>query len=115
MRSAREERPRSLLARWVEERGASSLVAELARLGDAVILDSRVLMAAIAGSSDDGLWPGAEERFGADFGDGARITTPWLHELVEAAAASSAPFLMGGHTLVSDGLHLLVEAAWAGR
>ena len=115
MRSAREERPRSLLARWVEERGASSLVAELARLGDAVILDSRVLMAAIAGSSDDGLWPGAEERFAADFGDGARITTPWLRELVEAAAASSATFLMGGHTLVSDGLHLLVEAAWAGR
>jgi hypothetical protein len=115
MRSARDDRPRSLLGRWVEERGSDALVSELATLGDAVILDSRVLMASIAGSAEAERWPPAEERFAADFGDAARIGTPWLRELVEAVVASSVPFVLGGHTLVSDGIQLLVEAAWAGH
>jgi len=115
MRSARDDRPRSLLGRWVEERSAASLVSELSRLGDAVILDSRVLMASIAGSAEAERWPPAEERFAADFGDAERIGTPWLRELIEAVIDSSVPFLLGGHTLVSDGLQLLVEAAWAGH
>jgi hypothetical protein len=115
MRSARGDRPRSLLGRWVEERGAASLISELASLGDAVILDSRVLMASIAGSAQAERWPPAEERFASDFGDAGRIGTPWLRELVDAASASRVPFLLGGHTLVSDGLQLLVEVAWAGH
>jgi hypothetical protein len=115
MRSARDLRPRSLLARWVEERGAASLVTELARLGDAVILDTRVLMAALAGSSQLAAWPPAEERFASDFGDPQPVATPWLRELVEAANAAPVPFLLGGHALVSDGLRLLVAAAWLGR
>ncbi|MDP9273002.1 MAG: hypothetical protein M3O93_05640, partial [Chloroflexota bacterium] len=115
MRSARGDRPRSLLGRWVEERGAASLISELARLGDAVIIDSRVLMASIAGSAQAERWPPAEDRFASDFGDAGRIETPWLRELVDAASASPVPFLLGGHTLVSDGLQLLVEAAWAGH
>jgi hypothetical protein len=115
MRSARGDRPRSLLGRWIEERGAASLISELATLGDAVILDSRVLMASIAGSAQAERWPAAEERFASDFGDAGRIGTPWLRELVDAASASRVPFLLGGHTLVSDGLRLLVEVAWAGH
>jgi hypothetical protein len=115
MRSARGDRPRSLLGRWIEERGAASLISELATLGDAVILDSRVLMASIAGSAQAERWPAAEERFASDFGDAGRIGTPWLRELDDAASASRVPFLLGGHTLVSDGLQLLVEVAWAGR
>ena len=115
MRSARDGRPRSLLARWVEERGAGSLVAELAAMGDAVILDTRVLMAATSGSAESRAWPAAEERFASDFGDAKGITTPWLRELVEAADAASVPFLLGGHALVSDGIRLLLAAAWLGR
>ena len=115
MRSARTARPRSLLARWVEERGPSSLVEELSRLGDAVVLDSRVLMAALAGSSDAAAWPPEEERFASDFGDAGHIATRWLAELTAAAAAASVPMLMGGHALVSDGLRLIVAAAWQGR
>jgi len=57
----------------------------------------------------------ARERFASDFGDAARIGTGWLRELVEAASAASVPVLLGGHALVSDGLRLLVEAAWLGR
>lgn len=115
MRSARGGRPRSLLARWVEERGAASLVSELGSLGDAVILDSRVVMAGLSGSSETRSWPPPEERYASDFGDVAPIATPWLRELVEAAAGSRVPILLGGHALVSDGLRLVLAAAWLGR
>jgi hypothetical protein len=115
MRSARDAVPRSMLADWMDRLGPADLVNELATLGDAVILDSRVLMAARAGSSEATTWPPAEERFASDFLDATPVTTPWLSELTEAAAASSVPFLLGGHALVSDGLRILVDAAWLGR
>ncbi len=115
MRSARGARPRSLLAGWIERHGPADLVARLASLADAVVLDTRVLTAARTGSADASAWPPEEERFASDFGDVARVATPWLRELTEAAAASSGPVLLGGHALVSDGLRILVEAAWLGR
>ena len=117
MRSARAPArpPRSVLATLMARSSPSELVAELAVLGDAVILDTRVLMASVAGSSDAAAWPPDEERFASDFGDHARIATPWLRELTEAAADASVAFLFGGHALVSDGLRLIVAAAWQGR
>ncbi|MEP6681556.1 MAG: hypothetical protein ABJB65_08770 [Chloroflexota bacterium] len=115
MRSARSARPRSILAALMERSSPGELVGELSRLGDAVILDSRVLMAARGGSADASSWPPEEDRFAADFGDAPRIATAWLRELVEAAAGAPVPWLMGGHALVSDGLRLLVEAAWQGH
>ncbi|HEX7196464.1 MAG TPA: hypothetical protein VF364_06480 [Candidatus Limnocylindria bacterium] len=117
MRSARDpdSHPRSILAALMRRSSPTDLVEELARLGDAVILDTRVLMAALAGSSDAGHWPPEDERFASDFGDYARVQTPWLRELTEAAASASVPFLFGGHALVSDGLRLVVAAAWQGR
>ncbi len=117
MRSARGSGavPRSILAALMARSSPSELVAELARLGDAVVLDTRVLIAAVAGSSDAGTWPPEEERFASDFGDASRVETPWLRELVAAAEGASVPFLFGGHALVSDGLRLIVAAAWQGR
>lgn len=117
MRSARGagDRPRSILEAVLRRSSPAELVDELARLGDAVVLDSRVLMAAVAGSAHSDGWPPEEERFASDFGDASRVATPWLRELTEAAAASSVPFLLGGHALVSDGLRLIVAAAWLGR
>jgi hypothetical protein len=115
MRSARDAVPHSLLADWTQRLGPADLVAELASLGDAVILDSRVVMAARAGSSDASAWPPAEERFASDFLDPAPVATPWLAELTQAAAEATVPFLLGGHALVSDGLRILVDAAWLGR
>lgn len=117
MRSARggTDRPRSLLAALMARSSPSELVAELARLGDAVVLDTRVLMAAVAGSAEAEAWPPEEERFASDYGDAVRIATPWLRELTEAAASAPAPFIFGGHALVSDGLRLIVAATWQGR
>jgi hypothetical protein len=114
MRSAPAGRPRSLLGTLMARSSPADLLAELAGLGDAVIVDSRVLMAAVAGSSRTEDWPAAEERFASDFGDAAGIETGWLRELTEAAAGASVPVLMGAHALVSDGLHVLVQAAWTG-
>ncbi|MEO8246708.1 MAG: hypothetical protein ABI622_06255 [Chloroflexota bacterium] len=116
MRSARGTgRPRSLLAALMGRSSPADLVAELATLGDAVVLDSRVVMAAVGGSADAAAWPPEEERFASDFGDHARVATPWLAELTRAAAEASVPVLLGGHALVSDGMRILVGAAWAGR
>jgi hypothetical protein len=115
MRSAPDARPRSLLADWASRLGPADLVRELAELGDAVILDSRVVMAGLAGSSDAAAWPPEEERFASDFLDAAPVATPWLAELTAAAAGAQVPFLLGGHALVSDGLRILVGAAWLGR
>ena len=115
MRSTRDAAPRSLLADWMERLGPADLVGELGSLGDAVILDTRVLMAAQSSSSDAAAWPPGEERFASDFLDAGPVETPWLKELTEAAAGSSVPFMLGGHALVSDGLRILVEAAWLGR
>ena len=116
MRSARDTgRPRSLLAAFMARSSPADLVAELAALGDGVVLDSRVVMAAVGGSADAAAWPPEEDRFASDFGDAGRIATTWLRELTAAAAAASVPVLLGGHALVSDGMRILVGAAWAGR
>ena len=112
MRAAPANRPRSILADWVTERGPASLVERLTDLGGAVILDSRVVMAALIGSSDSDLWPSPEERFASDFADPSPIETGWLRELTTAAASASVPFVFGAHTLVSDGLRILTDAAW---
>jgi hypothetical protein len=116
MRSARRSaRPRSMLTAFMERTSPAELIAELSRLGDAVVLDTRVLMAALAGSADAAAWPPEEERLAADFGDASRVATPWLRELTEAAASAPVPVLFGGHALVSDGLRIIVRAAWQGR
>lgn len=115
MRSARDHVPHSLLADWVQRLGPADLVSELATLGDAVILDSRVLMASLAGSPDAAAWPPEEERFASDFLDRGGVATGWLGDLTAAAADATVPVLLGGHALVSDGLRILVDAAWLGR
>ena len=117
MRSGRGsgQRPRSILGALMARSSPAELVAELTPLADAVVLDTRVLMASLAGSAEASEWPPEEDRFASDFGDHARLATPWLRELTEAAAASSVPFLFGGHALVSDGLRLIIAAAWQGR
>ena len=117
MRSARGtgEAPRSLLGSFMKRTSPADLIAELATLADAVVLDSRVIMAAVAGTADAAGWPPVEERFASDFGDANRVRTPWLRELVEAAASAPVPILLGGHALVSDGMRLIIAAAWQGR
>ena len=98
--------PRSLLGRLLDEVGPQRFAAELASLGDAVVLDTRVLLAH-AGSAAT-----REDRFQSDLLSPDRICDPWLRDLTAALAAASVPVLLGGHSLVSGGLMALADQAW---
>lgn len=98
---------RSLLGYHLEVVGMRRFFETLATLGQAVFLDSRVIMA------HRGLWPPAADRFYSDLRQPEQIADPFVRELTEAAIAAPVPVIMGGHSLVSGGMIALVEAAWA--
>ena len=58
------EMKKRMLAAFMARTSPAELVAELSGLGDAVVLDTRVLMAARAGSADATTWPAEEDRLG---------------------------------------------------
>lgn len=106
--SGRAERGavRSLIGALTHGRTMSELVELLCQFGDAVMWDTRVLMAHL------GFWPSAAERFASDLLDPTGITNPALRALTAACADAPIPFLLGGHALVSGGMYLAVELAW---
>ena len=100
--------PASVLGALLDRDGPASLGTHLARLGEAAIVDSRVLLAHRLGADEDG-WPTAEDRYASDLLLHERIADPWLRELTAAAAEAPIPVLLGGHTLVGPGLRLAVR------
>jgi hypothetical protein len=105
---AREPRPpASLLGLLLDRDGPASLGEHLARLADAAIVDSRVLLAHRFGPLASA-WPAAEDRFASDLLLPDRIADPWLRELTAAAVAARIPILLGGHSLVGPGVRLLL-------
>jgi hypothetical protein len=105
-RQARGE-ARSILGYHLDAVGPERFFATLADLAQAVFMDNRVLFA------HRGLWPAAADRFHSDLRQPERIDNPFVRMLTEAAMTASVPVIMGGHSLVSGGLYVLVEAAWA--
>lgn len=101
--------PASVLGLLLEHVGPEALGAVLARLADAAILDSRVLLAHRLGPSAEA-WPADEDRFAADLLLHERIRDPWLRALTRAAVEAPIPILLGAHTLVGPGLRLLLRA-----
>ena len=99
-------RARSLVGRLLEEVGMERFAGELASLADAVVLDTRVLLAH-AGSRAS-----REDRFQGDLLAPERVTDPWLRDLTAALASAEAPVLAGGHSLLSGGLMALADQAW---
>jgi hypothetical protein len=99
--------PRSALGLVLDARGPEALGAVLAELGDAALIDSRVLLAHRLGP-DEASWPAAEDRFAADLLLPEGIRDPWLRALATAAREAVIPVLLGGHTLVGPGLRLLL-------
>ncbi len=100
--------PRSVLGAVLDTRGPRALGDELARLGDAALVDSRVLVAHRYGP-DPASWPTAADRFAADLLDAEAIADPWLRELTASARDARVPVVLGGHTLVGPGLRLAVR------
>ncbi len=106
--SARPRPPRSVLGMLLDRDGPGALGRILAELGDAAIVNSRVLLAHRLGA-DEAAWPRAEDRFASDLLIPDRVGDPWLRELTTAALEAPIPVALGGHTLVGPGLRLVVE------
>ncbi len=100
---------RSLLGFYLEEAGPQRTFAALAELGDAAIIDTRVLLAHFR------VEPARAERFLSDTGRWDEVQQPFLRDLTRAAMEASIPVLLGGHSLVSGGLMALNEFAWRER
>jgi hypothetical protein len=100
-------RARSMLGYLYEQSGPRAFFERLSELGDAVVLDLRVLLSHL------GIEPSREDRFQADLYDAGAIADAALAVLVAAAREAPRPVLLGGHTLVSGGLMALNDAAWA--
>ncbi len=104
--SAPGQRPAaSVLGALLDRDGPASLGEHLARLGEAAIIDSRVLLAHRVGADEVG-WPPAEDRHASDLLLHERIGDAWLRALTRSAAEAPIPILLGGHTLVGPGLRL---------
>jgi hypothetical protein len=94
-----------VLGALLDRDGPASLGSHLARLADAAIVDTRVLLAHRFGA-DEAAWPIAEDRFASDLLLADRIADPWLRDLTASAAEAPIPVVLGGHTLVGPGLPL---------
>ena len=108
--------PASVLGALIERDGPASFGTLLAGLGDAAIVDTRVLFAHRLGR-DEAAWPAAEDRFASDLLLPDAIADPWLRELTASAVDAPIPILLGGHTLVGPGLRLALgrrrgHASW---
>lgn len=99
--------PGSILGALLERDGPAAIGHELARFGDAAIVDSRVLLAHRLGA-DEASWPPPEDRFASDLLLPEQIGDPWLRGLTQAALDAPIPILLGGHSLVGPGVRLLL-------
>jgi hypothetical protein len=100
---------RSLVGYYLESVGPERFFDTLASLGDAAVIDTRVL-AAHAGAR-----PSREDRFRSDLRRWQDVGDPFLREFTKAAAGATIPVLLGGHSLMSGALMLLNETAWRRR
>jgi hypothetical protein len=102
--------PHSILGDLLDRDGPDALAAIVARLADAAVIDTRVLMAHRYGAGESN-WPAAEDRFGSDLLMPDAIADPWLRALTISAASAPTdhPILLGGHTLVNGGVRLLAQ------
>jgi hypothetical protein len=97
--------PRSILGALLDRDGPARLGAILAELGEAALVDTRVLLAHTCGRNDAD-WPAAGDRFASDLLLHEEIGDGWLRELTAAAADGPIPIVLGGHSLVGPGLRL---------
>ena len=101
--------PRSILGAILDREGPGALGALLAEMGDAALVDSRVLLGHRLGA-EESAWPVAEDRFASDLLLAGAVIDPWLADLTVSAADAPIPVLLGGHSLVGPGVRLVGRA-----
>ncbi len=99
-------RARSVLGFLIEEVGVERFFDRVAELGDAAVIDTRVIEAHLA------VAPSREDRFQSDLLAAGAIDDEFLRRFTAAAAQARIPVLLGGHSLVSGGLMALNDVAW---
>ena len=107
-RQARGE-VRSLLAGYLREVGVERFFRELGGMVDGVLLDNRVILAALD------IWPSMADRYHSDLLQWEDVGQPFLRRMTWAAAEAPIPIVMGGHSIVSGGLMALAEIVSAGK
>lgn len=95
-----------LLRGVANQEGPKGLIDKLARAGDGVVLDSRLLLPTRQN------WPSAADRYWSDLGHVDPVEDQFLEQLTRSARSASVPVVLGGHSMVSGGLLLLADAAW---
>jgi hypothetical protein len=100
---------RSLLGFHLASVGPDRFFDDLAALGQAALIDSRVIFHHLR------LDLSASDRFNSDLMRYDAIADPTARAFTEAAARAAIPVLLGGHSLVSGGLWALIDAAWLER
>jgi hypothetical protein len=105
--------PRSILGGLLARDGPGALGSILAELGDAAVIDTRVLLAHEIGASE-ARWPPPADRFASDLLLHESIRDERLRVLTRSAAEAEIPVVLGGHSLVGPGLPLALgrDAAW---
>lgn len=99
-------RAHSVLGFLLEEVGIQRFFERMALLGDALVLDTRVIEAHL------GLEPTREDRFQSDLLNHEAIADDFLRRFTEGAAKAPIPVLLGGHSLVAGGLMAINDVAW---
>jgi hypothetical protein len=104
-----DQTARSLLAFLIEAAGIERFFELLPQLGDAALIDTRVLLAHFHIDAT------REDRFLSDLGNWKQISDPFLRDFARLATEADIPILLGGHSLMSGGLMALNEFAWRQR
>ncbi len=109
--NGREERGevRSLLGYHLQAVGPRQFFADLATLGQAAFVDTRVIFNHLR------LTPSASDRFWSDLLRAEQVADPTIRDFTAAAAEAAIPVVLGGHSLVAGGLWALADAAWLAR
>lgn len=104
-RQARGE-VRSLLGYFYQKVGPKRFFATMTEMAQAFFFDNRVLWVHC------GSWPCASDRFYSDLLQPEKIRDEFVRTLTEAALDAPIPVVMGGHSLVSGDMYVIVERAW---
>ncbi len=94
---------KSLAGFLLEKTDFRSFFDMLARMGDAAFIDSRVIFAHF------GLSVSRKDRFNSDLGNFREIENKFVRDFTRASVEAPIPVVMGGHSLISGGMLLLLE------